>query len=424
MTEPRTNTDLKLHLDTDKQNQIRNLYTISHYPIHIFHADVLIFSPEDASADIYRAEKPFLCDPNLIRRLRGQAARNGTGAGPSIIREDDCIYYGILGCPTDVTVVVGPLSELKLSVRQTHAYMRRHGMTDFQNYSIRTGAMAQAGAVMQLLDFIMTGQSGGAPVAAPRLFNFDRLPQDSQNQQDFLLQSYKLSHNDEETDHVPYRMEEMMMSCIREGDYEKLKKMFTTAGNNYSSGTMAHSPLKQTEYGAVIGVSLMSRAAIAGGVNPYDAYDMNDLYLQKIAAGTSEKEYNKILTDSFLGYINAVRRVKAQQSQSLHIEKCKSYISRHLNKPFTRDDLARYTGLNPAYLSHLFVVHEGQTLKSYILKERVHAAGNMLTYSDYSISQISAYLCFGSQSRFGATFKKFMGMSPAEYRRQNKHMGF
>ena len=166
----------------------------------------------------------------------------------------------------------------------------------------------------------------------------------------------------------------------------------------------------------------MSRAAIAGGVNPYDAYDMNDLYLQKIASVSSEKEYNKIFEDSFLGYINAVRKVKAQQSQSAHIEKCKTYISRHLNKPFTREDLAEYTDLSPTYLSHLFVQHEHQTLKSYILKERVNAAMNMLKFSDYSISQIAEYLCFGTQSRFGATFKKFAGMSPGEYRRQNQHL--
>lgn len=404
----------------EKKNLIDNLYYISRYPVHIFKDDQLVYSSADIDRnDTYKAEDPFLCDANIFKSLVTSAR-----ATPSIEAEEADIFYGLLHCFTNTLCVIGPLASKKPDIRQTHAYMRRHHMLDFQNYTIHTGSPAQTLSILQLLNFILTGHNNGSePSAGTRLFHFDQLPDAPQEQQDFLLQSYKLSHNEDTTDHVPFKMEEMMMSCIREGDYDKLKKMFSTSSNNYSSGTMAHSPLKQTEYGAVIGVSLMSRAAIAGGVNPYDAYDMNDMYLQKIAAVSSEKEYNKIFESSFLGYINAVRKVKAQQSQSVHIEKCKTYISRHLNKPFTREDLAKYTDLNPAYLSHLFVQHEHQTLKCYILRERVSAAMNMLKFSDYSISQIAEYLCFGTQSRFGATFKRFAGMTPAEYRRQNQYLG-
>lgn len=214
------------------------------------------------------------------------------------------------------------------------------------------------------------------------------------------------------TVHTPYKMEEMMLSCIQDGDYEKLKKLFADSNGHYSMGTMAHSPLKQTEYGAVIGVSLM------GGVNPYDAYDMNDLYLQRISVARSEQEFQRILTDSFLGYIGAVRRAKAGESRSVHIEACKTYILRHLNQPITRDDLARHTGLHPSYLSQLFARQEGMTLKHYILSERVHSAQNLLKYSDYSIARIAEYLCFSTQSRFGSTFKAYSGLTPSQYRKK------
>lgn len=36
----------------------------------------------------------------------------------------------------------------------------------------------------------------------------------------------------------------------------------------------------------------------------------------------------------------------------------------------------------------------------YIQKERIEAACNMLTYSDYTAAQISEYLCFSTQSYF------------------------
>lgn len=411
---------------------IHQLYVLSHYPIHLFCKQTLVYSsfqterhPDtavSATANIaadppdtaYQSENPFLCDPDLADRLLSQA-----DATPSVFHEESLFFYGIQKFDGTLICIVGPLASAKPERRQLHAYMRRHQMKDFQNFYIHTGTPAQATTLLQLVCHLLTGSSDTA-LSIPQKFAY---PQENGNaasheQQDFLLQSYQMRHNDEGTVHTPYKMEEMMLSCIRDGDYEKLKRLFADSSGHYSMGTMAHSPLKQTEYGAVIGVSLMARAAIGGGVNPYDAYDMNDLYLQRISVARTEQEFQQILTDSFLGYIQAVRRAKAGESRSVHIEACKTYISRHLNQPITRDDLARHTGLHPSYLSQLFTQQEGVTLKSYILSERVGAAKNMLKYSDYSIAQIAEYLCFGTQSRFGSTFKKYSGMTPSQYRKK------
>ena len=60
----------------------------------------------------------------------------------------------------------------------------------------------------------------------------------------------------------------------------------------------------------------------------------------------------------------------------------------------------------------------------YILRERVFAAANMLKYSDFDIMRIATYFHFQTQSHFGVVFKKYLGMSPAAYRRKNKPVGF
>ena len=53
----------------------------------------------------------------------------------------------------------------------------------------------------------------------------------------------------------------------------------------------------------------------------------------------------------------------------------------------------------------------------YIQKERIEAACNMLTYSDYTAAQISEYLCFSTQSYIIKIFKKYKGTTPAKYRK-------
>ena len=91
-------------------------------------------------------------------------------------------------------------------------------------------------------------------------------------------------------------------------------------------------------------------------------------------------------------------------------------MRQHLNKPFTLEELAHYIGANPSYLCRRFKQTEGVTITQYMQTLRINAAKNMLRYSNQSISEISSWLCFHSQSRFGQIFRQITGMTPGEYR--------
>ena len=56
------------------------------------------------------------------------------------------------------------------------------------------------------------------------------------------------------------------------------------------------------------------------------------------------------------------------------------------------------------------------TLKAYILEEKIKLIKNLLTYSSYTFTEISAYLGFASQSHMGMEFKKITGMTLRQYR--------
>ena len=60
----------------------------------------------------------------------------------------------------------------------------------------------------------------------------------------------------------------------------------------------------------------------------------------------------------------------------------------------------------------------------YTRRKRIQAARSMLKYSDLSISAIAQYLCFHSLSYFGSIFKEYTGMSPRQYREQEKVTDF
>ena len=63
-------------------------------------------------------------------------------------------------------------------------------------------------------------------------------------------------------------------------------------------------------------------------------------------------------------------------------------------------------------------------IQDYILKFRIERAANLLKYSDASISEISDYVCFNSQSHFGSIFKQYMQMTPRSIGRSINRKNF
>ena len=209
---------------------------------------------------------------------------------------------------------------------------------------------------------------------------------------------------------------------MRNGHPEYLDDL-DTDWDNYELGTMAYSQAKQYEYAAILCVSAAAREAIAAGVNPYIAYDLNDEYLQRVSTASTIYEYLSIFKESAYKFSKVIQESLAENCDSSYISNCKHYILSHIKTPFTLNDLAEFVNLTPTYLSSLFSASEGITIKQFTLNARLEAAQNLLRYSDYSISDISSYLCFCSLSYFSSTYKKAFGFSPSEFRQRVAEQG-
>ena len=99
-----------------------------------------------------------------------------------------------------------------------------------------------------------------------------------------------------------------------------------------------------------------------------------------------------------------------------HIIKCKAYVSAHLNEKISIGSIADALQLNASYLSGLFKKCENMSLTEYIRGEKIRQAESFLMYSEYSYSEIAAYLGFSSQSHLGRYFKKEVNMTMKQFR--------
>ena len=84
----------------------------------------------------------------------------------------------------------------------------------------------------------------------------------------------------------------------------------------------------------------------------------------------------------------------------------------------TISDIANQVGYNPIYLERIYKKHTGETLKHAISMRNMERAENLLLTTDLSISAIAERLGYANSNGFITFFKKNMGLTPLEFRKQ------
>ncbi|MGT2800934.1 AraC family transcriptional regulator [Streptococcus marmotae] len=93
------------------------------------------------------------------------------------------------------------------------------------------------------------------------------------------------------------------------------------------------------------------------------------------------------------------------------------YIEKHYAS-VTLEEMGKHFGFNPNYLSTYLRKHTGHSFVKLLHIQRVNVAAEYLRYTTAPIEKISLKVGYENPSYFYKIFKKILGMSPAEYRKQ------
>src|SRR5699024_7886288 len=101
------------------------------------------------------------------------------------------------------------------------------------------------------------------------------------------------------------------------------------------------------------------------------------------------------------------------------IHKITKYIDKHYREPISLQVLADLVYMNSHYISKLFKEITGKNFIDYLTEIRFKKACELLISTAKNINEIAQDVGFGHRQNLIRTFKKYIGMTPTEYRQSN-----
>jgi AraC family transcriptional regulator len=94
------------------------------------------------------------------------------------------------------------------------------------------------------------------------------------------------------------------------------------------------------------------------------------------------------------------------------------YINENLAADLTIAAIAQQVEMSPYYFSRLFKQSVGLSPYQYVMQQRIERAAYLLRTTTLSVAAIATQVGFSTQSQFTIQFRKFLGITPSNYRKQ------
>ncbi|MCM1542686.1 MAG: AraC family transcriptional regulator [Blautia sp.] len=223
--------------------------------------------------------------------------------------------------------------------------------------------------------------------------------------------------------HDTWYYEQQLLSYIKEGNAKNLINFLTSSSGSQPlrEGILADNPLRQAK-NIFIGCATQvgKSGAIPGGLDIEQTYQLIDIYCQKCERLQTVESVYQLLLTMCLDFCERVGAARLPENCTDELFACIAFINNHTNQPLHVSDVAAHIGKSTSHISNKFREELGFSVGTFIIRSKLEEARSLLANTNKSISEISSYLCFSSQSYFQNVFKKKYGITPAKYRQQSQ----
>ena len=105
------------------------------------------------------------------------------------------------------------------------------------------------------------------------------------------------------------------------------------------------------------------------------------------------------------------------ESLNINIKRITNLIKGNLDREISLDFISNSLNLHPNYISHLFKAETNINISDYIMQKRINKSKELLLQTNLKIYDISSMVGYINPKHFSAVFKKHVGKTPHQYRR-------
>ena len=387
-------------MDTDYDYLAYSLSTLAGLPVRLYRDGVFCGLYHHTK---FKPDLAILEEPNIFRSTESV----------SYYMDDNFLYYGLFRVRKNaVALLIGPVSQMPVNTTLAVKILRSMGesasrakeLSDYfstiPGYPLRTFLQ-----ILCTVNYFINGEK----TDVGQLLLEEGLP---------VVEAPVNQRTADLEIHNTMDFEEMMLSHVQHGRAADIEAMFRGAAAG-RAGNMASDTLRQQKNLLICTATLVTRAAIRGGLNREQAFALSDVYIQKAELMTDVVGLTRLNAQMVLDFTRRVEAEKAGIHHSKLVRQARDYILAHLGQPITTEVLSRVLSMNRTYLCRLFAEETGLTVNRYVTQVKMEEAKRLMDITPKPVAEIAEYLGFSSQSYFQKVFKKQYGITPGEYRRKS-----
>lgn len=214
----------------------------------------------------------------------------------------------------------------------------------------------------------------------------------------------------------PYDKEKLLTQAIIDGNEKEARRYLNELlGHIFfaSADDLDAIKIRAMELTVVI-----SRAALEGGADPNNIYNLNLQFVAEFFRLASIED----VCFALAGILNKFTKETFSVSDAKHsslLSHATSFIKTNYMHKITLADVAGYVYISPSYLSKLFREELNITFSAYLNGVRTEKSKILLMSDKLSIIEVAELVGFVDQSYFNKVFKRLTGMTPKRFRERN-----
>lgn len=332
----------------------------------------------------------------------------------SYYMDENFLYYGLFRVQKDdVALLIGPVAQMAVDTAAAIRILRAMGesnrraqelvdyLSSLPPYPLRTFLQ-----ILCTVNYFINGEKADVS----ELLLGEEFPPISVPAQET---------SGDVTVHNTMELEELLLSHVEYGRVDEIRDLFQQPASG-RAGKLASDTLRQQKNLLICTATLVTRAAIRGGLDRETAFALSDLYIQKAELMSTYEGLTRLNAQMVLDFTQRVSATKNGIHNSKLMRRARDYILGHIGEAITTEALSKELGMNRTYLCSLFTEETGLTINQYVTQVKMEEAKRLMEITSKSTAEIAEYLGYSTQSYFQRVFKTRTGMTPGEYRSQRK----